>query len=91
MPVGAHWVGKSDFPNIPDAWRSEVVALLARQGLGSSTNTGDDQEFQINGDGIIQAEKIAFECTKFGKIKKFGTDNWLSLGALIVAIFALFK
>ncbi len=87
MPVGVHTVTVRKFPNIPDAWKSEVVELLARSGFGDSVNSGEDQEFYINAEGLIEARNIIARRTVWGKVKNFSIENWISILALFIAIF----
>ena len=90
-PVGVHWISPKEFPTIPDAWKSEVVQMLSRSGLGESINSGEDQEFCINGEGITEAEKIRAGRTNLGKAKSFGASNWMAIVALIISLFAVVK
>ena len=89
--VGAFWVAQSHFPNVPDAWRVEVLQMLERKGLGQSVNTGDDQEFYISGEGISEANRILGARSVWGKTKIWFYSNWLAVLAVVISIIALFK
>jgi hypothetical protein len=93
--VGAHFFCGKHFPEVPEGWRTEIAVKLAKDGLGSSRNNGEsDQEFFINSDGLIRAKEI--EKSKapksfFDKVRDIPRSDWISIGAFLVSIIALFN
>jgi hypothetical protein len=94
-PVGVFWVADEHFADIPDAWRVEAVQMLERRGFGWSVNTGSDQEFTINGEGMTEAARLLRKNGLFGRLSNQLSSSWISnliaIGALVVSIAALIR
>jgi hypothetical protein len=94
LPIAVEEFCADRFPDALPTWVFNVTATLANMGLGGDWSTLEQHVFVINGDGLAAAGKIREARRKkslMERIQHIPRSDWISLGALAVALLALLK
>jgi hypothetical protein len=85
---------RTQFPDAHSEWVETAARQLASQGYGKDFSTKTNQYFLVEGRGWLRVEEIRNSRKPkriLDHIKDISRRYWIAIGALLVALIALFK